>query len=350
MNYNISLSNDSLTAVFTGGTSSGVRIHTINSSHPSWQSALEVIKSHGSGEELEKLMSVKESIIRFSQGKITVSDNEVLYDGKPVHGFVVCRILDFVKNGFPYQPLVKFLERVRLNPSSRSVEELYKFLEHRKMPITPNGTFLAYKSVRADYTDHHTGKVSNKVGDIPARFERNQVDDDPRNGCSYGYHVGSMAYAESFGGGERHLMIVEVDPADVVSVPYDCDCQKLRCVGYKVVDEFKHILDDNYSTEYHSVGSNDGDDGDGCYEGNDDSERCDSESCDSEEEISVDEEDAYHIGYEAGYGAGVNGLGFDNSVNADDDEASEIIANVDELYESYKLGYQRGYDRGVRER
>ena len=30
-------------------------------------------------------------------------------------------------------------------------------------------------------------------------------------------------------------MRVEIDPADVVSVPKDCDCQKLRTSKYKVV-------------------------------------------------------------------------------------------------------------------
>ena len=30
-------------------------------------------------------------------------------------------------------------------------------------------------------------------------------------------------------------MLVEIDPSDVVSVPLDCDCQKLRTAKYKVV-------------------------------------------------------------------------------------------------------------------
>lgn len=335
MNYSISLSNDSLTAVFTGGTPGGVRIHTINSSHPSWQEAINVITSGGDGATLEKLMSVKETIVRFSHGKITVSDNEVLYNGKPIHGFVVSRILEFAKNNLPYQPLVKFLERVRLNPSARSVEELYRFLEHRKMPITPNGTFLAYKSVRADYTDHHTGTIRNKVGDSPTRLERNQVDDDANRGCSYGYHVGSLEFAQSFGGGERHLMIVEVDPADVVSVPYDCNCQKLRCTWYTVIDEFKHVLDDNYSTQYH-------DDSD--YEDEDDDE-----SYDDDEGVTVD--DAYSYGYDQGYESALHYDGYDDTLRLPTENSDfDIIANVSDLTLAYENGYHEGYDKGVIDR
>lgn len=323
MNYNISLTNNSLTAVFTGGTS-GVRVHTINSSHPSWEAALKILSAGGNAEELEKLMSVKETIVKFSHGRITVSDNAVYYDGKPVNGFVVERILEFAKNNLPYQPLVRFLDRVRLNPSARSVEELYRFLEHRKMPLTPNGTFLAYKSVRANYTDHHTGKIRNQVGDSPTRLERNQVDDNANRGCSYGYHVGSLEYAQSFGGSEKHLMIVEVDPADVVSVPYDCGCQKLRCTWYKVVGEFEQVLNDNLNTDY-----------------NDDIDS---------DDVEVDVDDAYDLGYQNGHYDGLNNHGYDNSLDENEDKATEIIVNVQELTEAYEAGYQSGYDSGVSER
>ena len=36
-------------------------------------------------------------------------------------------------------------------------------------------------------------------------------------------------------------MIVEIDPSDVVSVPHDCDCQKLRTAQYKVVGHMESI-------------------------------------------------------------------------------------------------------------
>ena len=36
-------------------------------------------------------------------------------------------------------------------------------------------------------------------------------------------------------------MIVEIDPSDVVSVPHDCDCQKLRTASYKVVGHMESI-------------------------------------------------------------------------------------------------------------
>jgi hypothetical protein len=45
-------------------------------------------------------------------------------------------------------------------------------------------------------------------------------------------HAGSLSYATGFG--PTHV-IVKIDPADVVSIPTDCSCQKLRTCAYEVV-------------------------------------------------------------------------------------------------------------------
>ena len=48
-------------------------------------------------------------------------------------------------------------------------------------------------------------------------------------------------------------MRVEIDPSDVVSVPLDCDCQKLRTAKYKVValhETIERPLDDGIYGEY----------------------------------------------------------------------------------------------------
>ena len=39
-------------------------------------------------------------------------------------------------------------------------------------------------------------------------------------------------------------MVVEINPADVVSVPNDCDCQKLRTCKYKVAALFERKLEE----------------------------------------------------------------------------------------------------------
>jgi hypothetical protein len=136
------------------------------------------------------------------------------------------------------------------NPSRTATHELYSFLEHKSMPITPDGNFLAYKGVREDYTDWHSGKFSNKVGEA-LEMHRNGVCDDANRGCSSGFHAGSLDYAENYGR-DGHLMVVEINPQDVVSVPNDCDCQKLRTCKYKVVDHFKTKMPDTLCGKYYN--------------------------------------------------------------------------------------------------
>ena len=53
--------------------------------------------------------------------------------------------------------------------------------------------------------------------------------------------AGSYNYAKGYASNGGNLMVVEINPADVVSVPYDCECQKLRTYKYKVVGHYETI-------------------------------------------------------------------------------------------------------------
>ena len=88
--------------------------------------------------------------------------------------------------------------------------------------------------MKHDFKDHYSGKFDNSVGQTLS-MRRNQVCDDADIGCSYGFHAGSYEYAKGYSSGGGNLLRVEIDPSDVVSVPKDCDCQKLRTSKYVVV-------------------------------------------------------------------------------------------------------------------
>jgi hypothetical protein len=213
---------------------------TITNENPVWNDAITAIRE-GRFNDLPELLDKSKAIARFSHGKIEVRDGLVTYAGEEIHNIVVDRILNFIKNGLPYEPLVKFLDKLMQNPSRRAVNELYKFLEHKKMPLTPDGDFLAYKSVRADFTDWYSGQHDFSIGQV-REMARNQVCDNADVGCSAGYHAGSEEYAKSFNGG-GNLVIVKINPADVVSVPTDCECQKLRASRLEVVALYRKALD-----------------------------------------------------------------------------------------------------------
>jgi hypothetical protein len=228
---------------------------TITSENPVWNDAISAIRE-GRFSELPDILDKSKAIARFSHGNIEVRDGLVTYAGEEIHNIVVDRILNFIKNGLPYEPLVKFLDKLMQNPSRRAVNELYKFLEHKKMPLTPDGDFLAYKSVQANFTDWYSGQHDFSIGQI-REMARNQVCDNADVGCSAGFHAGSEEYAKSFNGG-GNLVIVKINPADVVSVPTDCECQKLRASRLEVVALYRKALDkelydkvyDNYIHPY----------------------------------------------------------------------------------------------------
>ena len=135
------------------------------------------------------------------------------------------------------------------NPSGRAVNELYGFLEHRALPITEDGCLLAYKSVREDWTDWWSGTIINKVGE-KVSIGRNRVDDNCDMGCSYGLHAGTIDYVSGYHGTSGHTVIVKINPKDVVSVPLDLDCAKIRVCSYEVVDVYEGELNKPvYSTQ-----------------------------------------------------------------------------------------------------
>jgi len=195
---------------------------------------------------LLRMISAVEAIKEYSNGQLVVEGNVVKYQGTVLAPVLAARLLDCIKNKIPYGYLLSFIQKMFSNPSRRATQELYAFLEHKNLPITPRGTFLAYKAINNDWHDKHSGKFSNAVGNT-LRMPRNTVDDDATVGCSMGFHAGSLEYVQSFAwdygteGGDR-IVIVEIDPMDVVSVPFDCECQKLRTCCYKVVDVFQGEL------------------------------------------------------------------------------------------------------------
>ena len=173
---------------------------------------------------------------------IAFNGNAVTVDGVELHNSLTRRVTEFAQQGLPFDGLIKFLERLSKNPSYQSQQELYDFLEHKNLPITDDGCFLAYKAVRSDFMDKYKGVLDNSVGKIVS-MDRRKVDDNRSKGCSAGLHCGALDYVTSYGTvGVDRIVIVKVDPVDAVSVPSDCSYQKLRVCKYEVIGEFRGEL------------------------------------------------------------------------------------------------------------
>jgi hypothetical protein len=184
-------------------------------------------------DDIEKNLTIAKSLSEWAKGRFTLVGNEFLCDGKPIPKNINTRIVRMASDGEDPEPLFKFWERLQKNPSYRSVNQLFEFLSHEGIPITEDGCFLAYKNVRQDYKDHHTGSIDNSPG-ITNEMPRNQISDDPKIDCHDGFHVGAYNYAKSFNDTGR-MIICKVDPENVVCVPYDASQEKMRVCKYEVV-------------------------------------------------------------------------------------------------------------------
>jgi hypothetical protein len=245
--------------------------YSINAGNSSFSKALEAYNA----KDWESFIYIVNPEIRLkslyaSYEGIEVKDGNLYVFGDPIHSTIAKSVISFIEHGLDCVHLFKFILKLNMNPSKRAVDELYTFLEHRALPVTDNGNFLAYKAVRADYTDKYTGKFLNTIDSV-LEMPRNKVDDNKENGCSYGFHAGSVDYAKNFMDRDGHLMLVEINPADVVSIPTDCQFQKLRTCKYKVVGEYEIDLNDPvYASRFQTDQDddvdvwNDEDDDDGC--------------------------------------------------------------------------------------
>lgn len=228
------------------------KMKPIDTAHKFYNEIKEAIKSKN-WDEIPKLIDIADRIATAIKNtgneNIQIRDGEVYYKNTIVHNQLTMRMIEMSKDGFDIGHMVKFLDNLMLNPSYRAVNELYGFLEAGNIPITENGTFLAYKKIRADWKDIHSGTYDNSIGTV-VEMPRNLVNEDSSVTCSAGLHVCSYDYLSHFGSsGDDRVVICEISPESVVSIPKDYDNTKMRVCKYKVIGEVEDFRKNNVLTE-----------------------------------------------------------------------------------------------------
>ena len=217
--------------------------HTINKSHLGYAKIIEAIKNND-WEAVADFLEPKKVVLDYGKGNVSIKGETFFWKDKEMHNSLTTRMLNMLRDGFPIEPMVLFMENLMTNPSYRAVNELYGFLEKNNLPITPDGHFLAYKKVQDNYKDVYSGTFDNSVGKT-VEMERNDVDDNCHNTCSKGLHFCSKEYLGSFGG--SRIMILKINPRDVVSIPTDYGFSKGRCCRYEVIGELGVKADEAFT-------------------------------------------------------------------------------------------------------
>lgn len=171
--------------------------------------------------------------LRLVDGQVVTSEGEAL----PIE--LNARILEFRREGLPFTHLLKFWENLKQNPSYRSREQLFKFLEHNGHPLTDDGCFIAYRGVTEDFKDKRTRTFDNSPGAV-CEMPREQVDDDPTRTCSAGLHAAAWSFASNWA--EKRVE-VKINPRDVVAVPVDYNGKKMRVCRFEVIQVCERPLE-----------------------------------------------------------------------------------------------------------
>lgn len=202
-------------------------------------------------------------------GKILFGD-EVLEETLANHMLSLLNEDNSPKDEGMWRSYVKFLDNLFQNASEDVRKQLFRWMNYENQAgnafgITDDGCLVGYKGCKGTVLEPYSsftgnaivdgveinGHIPNKVGSV-IQMPRSQVTADPEIGCSYGLHVGTRDYAT---GWAPILILVKVNPRDVVSVPYECESQKMRVCEYTVLKVTDATDEHKF---YHSSGYDNG--------------------------------------------------------------------------------------------
>jgi len=220
------LTNESITVIYGG------KNHVTQKGSPQFAGLRQALITENWA-DVPNHLTIAKSLQEWAKGKFTIEGETVFYNKERLPSDINARIIAMASKNEDPTPLFNFYERLQKNPSFRSVQQLYGFLQHSGIPLTPDGCFLAYKSVKYDYKDVHSSTFDNSPGKTN-EMPRNKISDDPDLACHDGFHVGALSYAQTFHSGGR-IVVCKVDPENVVCVPKDESQRKMRVCKYTII-------------------------------------------------------------------------------------------------------------------
>ena len=219
-------------AIFLDG-----KLETVDKEHKHFKSLCDACDNGDIDEVRDILQKYNRIVDFFNDGRIKY-EHGIMYvdvngENHSVDDALVKRIMAVYDAKEDVAPLLKFVEKLSHNPDYEAIKDVYRFLDHNELPIMEDGDVMAYKKVRADFTDCHSGKFDNSVGKI-VEMPRESVEHNRERTCSSGLHFCSRNYLGHFGG--DNIVVVKINPKDIVSIPTDYNNAKGRCCRYEVIE------------------------------------------------------------------------------------------------------------------
>jgi len=241
------------------------QMYSATDSHPNYERIKEMCEAGDANvvSLFDLSVTAQRRFDRLSE-RVTIANGRIYFDGEEVDNALTQQVVRFINEGVEdFKPLVMFFEKVQTNPNSHSQEQLYRWLKDRAFTINQDGNIVAYKGVRKVTDEHeyesishgsatvngveHEGAIPNPMGAV-VEMPRSEVQHNPSVGCHTGLHAGTWSYASGFAQGA--VLTVEINPRDVVSVPTDCQDQKMRVCRYTVTGVTEQELASYIGEEY----------------------------------------------------------------------------------------------------
>jgi len=114
--------------------------YSIANDHANYKALIQAIREK-KWEEFVKLSTIAQQLKEFVEvaenkidkdsnfKKLEINDGIVYYYGEILQNELTDRIVQFMKEDLPFEPLLRFLEKLLDNPSKRALDELIKFLD-----------------------------------------------------------------------------------------------------------------------------------------------------------------------------------------------------------------------------
>ena len=190
--------------------------------------------------EIERFTQTEKKVLKSDklnlnkEGNLEVTDRKGKFEVDSSDKFVqLCNILK--QNGSTdetLKPVIPFLKKVAENFYINATHELYDYCRNMDFSITPNGNILAFKAVNRNMKAKYDNKTEYKLNE----YTSTDVFDTNRDEyCSQGLHFCARNYLGGFADTNDIILILEIDPRDIVSIPSDNHFTKGRCKKCKVV-------------------------------------------------------------------------------------------------------------------
>lgn len=218
----------------------------VGADHPRYDE-LKVAINAGDHDLVDTILNASDRLSKAlgSFGDVTVYAGHVTFQGRKIHNVLVDRMLRLINRGKNPGPYALLLDAAMRNPTRSAVDLFFPWLETARLPVLNDGRALAFKRIKNDYTDVHTGTFDHSPGRI-VEIPRSLCNTDSQAQCASGLHFCNQTYLSGFNG--SRVVMVAVDAADVVAFPNDHGNSKGRTQRYEVLFEIdlQTALDDTF--------------------------------------------------------------------------------------------------------